>query len=125
LATTVYSTEDIVLSNGIEVTLRPLPVKHLKKTLAKFGEYTKAISEAVEKNEAAGFDPDGTKLIDNLLACSTLALAGLKVEVPAEELEDVLDLETMYKILQVCADINLKDASANFQNQVQEVVGQN
>lgn len=115
MATSVYSTEEIQLSDGTTVILRPLPVKYLRLVLKKFGEYTKGITKAIEQEKGEDFDPDGLKLIDNLLECSKIALNAFKVEIA--EPEEVLDIETIYKILYVTADINLKDAGANLQQQ--------
>jgi hypothetical protein len=126
LATSVYTTEDIVLSDGTELTLRPLPVKYLKRVLAKFGEYTKKISKAMDDGTADTFDPDGLKLIDNLTECCKIAFEAYKVEIV--DIDEVLDMETIYKVLQVGADINLKEQTANLVNQAQAAVaaaGQN
>lgn len=116
MATSVYNTVDIKLADGTEVELRPLPVKHLRKVLSRFGEYTKSLADAVEAGTAEDFDSDGLKMLDTVLECSVLALSGYGVSL--EDPEEVLDIETMYKILDVGADIDLKRAEDSLKNQL-------
>jgi hypothetical protein len=121
VATSVTETVDVELIDGTKITLRPLPVKALRKVFTKFGEYTSEAQAAAEKaqedNTVPDFDPNGTVLLDNLIECATLALEGYKVTL--EDPEDVLDIETIYKILKVGADIDLKSA----QNLQREALG--
>jgi hypothetical protein len=115
VATSVTETVDVELIDGTKITLRPLPVKALRKVFTKFGEYTSEAQAAAEKaqedNTVPDFDPNGTVLLDNLIECAT--------KVTLEDPEDVLDIETIYKILKVGADIDLKSA----QNLQREALG--
>jgi hypothetical protein len=120
LPTQVYETVDILVGET-DVTLRPLPVKHLKKVLQQFGKYTKEVQKAVESDTANEFDPDGIKFIDNLVACTKLSLDGLGVSLDGE-VDEIVDMDTMYTILEVCADINLRDTTKKLQEEAMSLV---
>lgn len=111
MATTVYTTEDIKLQDDTQVTLKPLPIKPLRRFMKeweKFGEV---------KDEDQGFDI--------FVACCAVALEKeLKKKEKVENtfnddneltdeykdyLEDVLDIDTIYKVLDVCGGLKLND----------------
>ena len=113
MATTVYSEEVISLQDGAEVTLRPLPIGRLRRFMAAWEKFKDV------KSDAEGFDV--------FLNCAGIAMeADFKgkfdaLKAPANDegeflseeyktyLEDVLDLDTIYKILEVCGGLKLND----------------
>lgn len=113
MATRVYKEQDITLQDGVEVTLRPLPIARLRRFMNAWNEFSKA------EDEDAGF----TVFIN----CAGIALEEnftdkFEVKASAQEqkkgnflgpdyrdyLENVLELDTIYKILEVCGGIILQ-----------------
>lgn len=115
MATQVYTKEDIVLQDGIEVTLKPLPIGRLRR----FMEAWEKISEL----------PDGDDGFDVFINCAGIALEdnfkgkfdALKASADEKEkgeflseeyktyLLDTLDLDTIYRVLDVAGSIKLND----------------
>lgn len=116
MATKVYTEEVISLQDDTEVTLRPSPIGRLRRLMTEF-----------KKMQELGEDEDSFAIFVN---CSGIALEGElgqkferteadqsikdeKGEVlsPAYKkyLENTLDMETMYKVLEVCAGMKLND----------------
>jgi hypothetical protein len=95
LATTVYDTEEIVLQNGTKVTLKPLTIKQLRKFMLVVNK----LSETGTEEESL------TTLIE---ACA-IALEKQLPEVTLDELEDILDVPTINRILEVCGGIKMDD----------------
>lgn len=115
MADRVYNEEDIVLQDGKEVTLRPLPISRLRRFMDAWKEIANT-----------GEDDDG---FDVFINCSGIALESnfkgdfdsLKADADAkskgeflspeykEYLEEALDLETIYKVIEVCGGIKLND----------------
>lgn len=113
MATKVYNEETLTLQDDTEVTVRPLPIGRLRrfmKAWEKIGEV---------KNDTEGFDV--------FLNCAGIAIehefkgrfdslkapASQEDEFLSEEyksyLEDVLDLDTIYKVLEVAGGLKLND----------------
>lgn len=115
MATQVYKQETIVLQDGKEVDLRPLPIGRLRRFMDAWQEFAKA------ENDGDGFDVfvncAGIALeanfkgnFDSLKASKTEQEEGKFLsEEYREYLEEVLDLETIYKVLDVCGGIKLND----------------
>lgn len=97
MATTVYDVEQIQLQNGATVNLKPLTIKELRKFMA-------AISKTAEVTTE---DETLTILID---ACA-VALEKQLPELVADRdaFEDVLDVPTINRILEVCGGIKMDD----------------
>ena len=112
MATTVYNQETIALQDGTEVTLKPLPIGRLRRFMKAWEKFTEV------KTDEDGFDV--------LLNCAGIAVeADFKgkfdaLKAPADSgeflseeyksyLEDVLDLDTIYKVLEVCGGLKLND----------------
>jgi hypothetical protein len=111
LATKVYSSETIELQDGREVTLKPLAIGRLRKFMAAWQEFAN-----IEKEEDA---------FNIYVNCCGIALSKeLSDDFPVTEgekeedvlndsyreyLEDVLDMDTIYKILDVCGGLKLND----------------
>ena len=97
MATTVYDVEEIQLQNGSTVKLKPLTIKELR-------EFMKVIQRT---QEVTSEDETLNILIE---ACAV----ALKKQLPdlvkdREAFEDVLDVPTMNRILEVCGGIKLDD----------------
>ena len=97
MATTVYDVEEIQLQNGVNVKLKPLTIKELRKFMAAIAKTAEVTTE----------DETLTILID---ACAV----ALEKQLPElvknrDELEDVLDVPTINRILEVCGGIKMDD----------------
>lgn len=115
MATRVYSVEIIELQDGTEVTLKPLAIGRLRR----FMEAWSKASDLPEGDDGFGIFIDccGIALEENYkgkfesLRASKEELA--EGEVLSAEyrqyLEDTLDLDTIYKILEVSGGIKLND----------------
>lgn len=115
MANYVFRPVDITLQDGKEITLKPLPLARLRRFMDAWGWFAKA------EDDNDGFDV--------FINCAGIALeANFKGEfdtlksTPAEQeegqflseeykshLEEVLDLDTIYKILEVTGGIKLND----------------
>ena len=109
IARTVYDSEDITLQDGREVTLVPLAIGRLRRFMKAWGEFANIEKEddafdiyinccgvALEKSVESDFS--ATKDADNVIPDDY-----------REYLEDVLDMDTIYKILEVCGGLKLND----------------
>jgi hypothetical protein len=94
MATKVYEIEKVVLMDGTVVELRPLKIKHLRE----FMEYFNVIKYS--KNDE-----------DSIRILSHCALISLQSQYPLisniDELEDSVDLPTVYRILKIAAGISI------------------
>jgi hypothetical protein len=94
MATKVYEIEKVVLMDGTVVELRPLKIKHLRE----FMEYFNVIKYS--KNDE-----------DSIRILSHCALISLQSQYPLisniDELEDSVDLPTVYRILNIAAGISI------------------
>jgi hypothetical protein len=95
VAKTVYDVVEIELQDGSVVVLRPLNIKSLRKFMDIIGE----MQGLTDETEAMA------KMVD---ACA-LALQKQLPELAADhdQLEEVLDLPTIWKILEVAGGIKL------------------
>ncbi len=111
----VYKTEEITLQDGTEVTLKPLPIGRLRRFMAAWEKITNL--------------PDGDDGYDVFINCCGIALEenykgkfdflkADKEETEAGEflskdykeyLLDTLELDSIYKILEVAGGIKLND----------------
>lgn len=112
-----YDKVPLLLSDGTEVVLKPLVISRLKRFMKAFGEM-----KDLEKDDETGS-------FDIFVSCAGIALEGelkeqfengTKADPKNEEenhisteyreyLEETLDMETIYKVLEVCAGIKLND----------------
>lgn len=109
MATQVYETVEIELQDGSTVTIKPINIKNLRRLMATWNKTSEAKSE--------------DEFLDILLECTNIAFSQFNPDVTKEQLEELLDLQTMYKILEVAADIKLNDP--NLLREAQEAVGRN
>jgi phosphohistidine swiveling domain-containing protein len=97
LATTVYSVEEITLQNGATVKLKPLTIKELRKFMVVIQKTADVTTE----------DETLTILID---ACAVALEKQLPELVKDKDaFEDVLDVPTINRILEVCGGIKMDD----------------
>lgn len=94
MATKIYETGTIYLVDGTEVFLSPLKIKYLREFMDIFN----FVKES--KND--------DKAIENLSRCATVAMKQYYPLIKSvEELEDSVDLPTIYKILDIAAGIKI------------------
>jgi hypothetical protein len=100
MATQVYEVVEIELPDGTKLQLRPLKIKLLR-------EFMKTFSSGAS---AANID-DSDSSMDLLVDCVQIAMKQYnpKLAESKEDLEDVLDLPTIYKIIEVASGIKLND----------------
>lgn len=89
MATTVNEEKKVKLLDGQEIEIRPLKISLLRPFLKKF----QAIQDVAEDNE---------KSMNLLMECVQIAMQQFKPELAddAKALEDLLDLPTVYKIVE-------------------------
>ena len=100
MTTTVNEAKEISLFDGTTIQIRPLKISLLREFMKKFDQ----IAEVAEDND---------KSMDVLLDCVLIALKQYKPELATDKaaLEDLLDLPTVYKIVEEASGINLSDSS--------------
>jgi hypothetical protein len=101
MATNVYDTVTLELQDGTELELRPLPIKQMKKFMKELSNLGNAPEPAEGEEEKTGID----QIVDLTIIC----LEKNKGAKDIEDYEDVLDLPTAYKIIEICTGVNLAD----------------
>jgi hypothetical protein len=100
MATTVYEEQVLKLIDGTEITVRPLKISLLKPFMKKF----EGVAAVAEDNE---------KSVTLLLECVQIAMRQYKPEIADDikALEELLDLPTVYKIVEAASGIRLDGVS--------------
>lgn len=100
MATTVHEEETILLLDGTEIKIRPLKISLLRPFMKKF----EGLAKVAEDNE---------KSIGVLLDCVQIAMEQYKPELAKDgkALEEIVDLPTVYKIIESASGIQLGDSS--------------
>jgi hypothetical protein len=94
MATKVYTSKNIILLDGSELYITPLKIKYLRQFMEDFDQVKKAESDY--------------EAIYLILLCVLSMMKQFKPEITtAEELEDLVDLPTMYDILDIAAGIKM------------------
>ncbi len=109
MADAVYETREIKLQDGREVALRPLPIGRLRRFMAaweKFNDVEKEDEVLDIYINCCGISLE-SQLSDNFEA--TRDSDKVLTDEYREYLEDVLDISTIYEILDVCGGIKLND----------------
>lgn len=98
MATTVNETKTITLIDGTAIEVRPLKISLLRKFMTKFDEIAKVAD-------------DNDKSMTVLVECVQIAMQQYKPELAEklESLEELLDLPTVYKIVEEASGIKLGD----------------
>lgn len=131
MATTVYTVEDVTLQDGTDVTLKPLNIKNLRIFMAKIDEFTNANTEEDGLNVlldagALCLRKDRPEFWDEKKRTVIKKEDGTEESVPApgysEEFEEVMDMDTLYRVLEVCGGVKLNDP--NLLRAATEALGQ-
>lgn len=99
MANTVYEVVDIQLSNGEEISVRPLTIKNLKK-------FTKVIAK-LDDPEIKTEDDAMEVFIEAAMVCMEQFAPDLALD--KEKFEDVIEVPTLMKILEVAGGLKLND----------------
>jgi len=99
MATNINEEKEITLIDGTKFNIRPLKISLLKLFMKKFEE----VQEVSSDNE---------KSMTILIECVQIAMRQYKPELAddAEKLEDLLDLPTVYKIVEEASGVRLTDS---------------
>jgi len=96
MATKIYDTDIIELIDGTELYLTPLKIKYLREFMLKF-----------ENIKSVNNDEDA---INKLSECALIAMKQYYPLITSvDELEDAIDLPSIYKILNIAAGIKIDD----------------
>jgi hypothetical protein len=100
MATTTHETEQVTLIDGTKITVRPLKISLLRPFMKKF----EGVAKVAEDNE---------KSMTLLIECVQIAMEQYKPELAGDiqKLEDLLDLPTVYKIVEAASGINLSSVT--------------
>lgn len=100
MATTVVEQKELTLIDGTKISVRPLKVSLLRKFLKKFSEITEVAT-------------DNDKSMSVLMECVQIAMHQYKPELAEDiaKLEDLLDLPTVYRVVEAASGIVLDDAN--------------
>jgi hypothetical protein len=100
MATTTFEAEQLTLIDGTKITVRPLKISLLRPFMKKF----EGVAKVAEDNE---------KSMTLLVECVQIAMKQYKPELAEDinKLEDLLDLPTVYKIVEAASGINLSSVT--------------
>lgn len=99
MANTVYEVVEIQLSNGVDIQIRPLTIKNLKK-------FTKVIAK-LDSDEVKTEEDALDVFIEAGMVCMEQFSPELALD--REAFEDVLEVPTLMKILEVAGGLKLND----------------
>jgi hypothetical protein len=95
MPTQIYETANVKLLDGTELYITPLKIKYLREFMSRFDDIAKP-----NKNE---------ETIDILIDCTRIAMKQYyPIIKTADEVEDTMDIDTMYTVLEVGGGIKLK-----------------
>ena len=99
MATTVYDVLEIELSDGTSLELKPLPIKQLRK----FMEIINSMQEQENENQDAA--------MDIFVQAAMVCLESIKPELSKDKdkFEELIEVPTMMKILEVVGGLKLTD----------------
>ena len=102
MATTVNEEKEVVLMDGTKLKIRPLKISLLREFTKKF-----------EGIQAVASDNDKSMTI--LVECVQIAMKQYKPELADDikALEDLLDLPTVYRIVEEASGVRLTDSLIN------------
>lgn len=97
MATKIYDSVELELQDGTKVTVKPLSIKLLRKFM-----------DVMKKMDAQSSEEDN---LDVLVEASGIALARQLPDIAedTEKLEDLLDIPTMWKIIEIAGGIKMAD----------------
>jgi len=100
MSTTVQEEKEITLIDGTKIKIRPLKISLLRQFMKKF----EGLSEIQEDND---------KSMTLLIECVQIAMKQYKPELAEDlsKLEDLLDLPTVYQVVEAASGVNLSDTA--------------
>ena len=102
MATSVYEVVEVELLDGTKVTMKPLKISLLRDFMKEF-----------QKISDTAIAEDNIKSMDLLLSCAAIAMRQYDEKLADKaKLEDIIDLPTVYKVIEVAAGIKLNDPNA-------------
>lgn len=102
MATQVYEVIELELMDGSAITVRPLKISLLRDFMK---EFQKIGDEKISE--------DNIKSMNLLLDCAAIAMKQYNPDLADKaKLEEVIDLPTIYKIIEVASGIKLNDPNA-------------
>ena len=131
MATEVYKKKEITLQDGTDVLLRPLPIARLRRFMAAWEGMAKIDPEKGEDGFTVLVNCAGICLEDSFKGTFDEGTRARPDEVAQGEflspkykeyLEEVLDIETIYEVLEICGDLKLNDPK--LQEAIQATVSQ-
>jgi hypothetical protein len=100
MATTVHEGQELILMDGTKINVRPLKISLLRPFMKKF-------------EQVAGVAEDNEKSMTLLIECVQIAMEQYKPELAdTSKLEEILDLPTVYKVIEAASGVKLQDANA-------------
>lgn len=103
----VYETGHVYLIDGTEVKLEPLKIKFLKKFMEVF--------------DLIKFTTNDEQSITVLAECATVCMRQCYPLIQTrEQLEDLVDLNTIYKIIDICGGIKINPDKDNIDEQAKD-----
>lgn len=124
MATEVYTTEEIRLLDETEVELRPLPIAKLRKFMRMWSEHIQGVTKKIADNEDKELDEreftEADLTDEQFDTFIKMCALGLESQLKAEKtdkqfiayLEDVLDEQTIYKVLEMTGGLKLNGAGS-------------
>ena len=99
MATQIYEKTEITLLNGDKITMRPLKISLLREFMKKF-------------EDIANVANDNDKSMDVLMECVQIAMKQYSPSLAEskEELEDNLDLPSVYAVIEAASGIKFDDS---------------
>jgi hypothetical protein len=99
MATTVYNTKNIILQDGVEIELAPLKIKYLRQLMDIFDDVRNAKGDL--------------EAIIALSKCARVCMKQFRPEITEsqEMLEEYVDLQNIYDILDITAGIKINEQS--------------
>ncbi len=128
IATTVYNEETISLQDKTEVTLRPLAIGRLRRFMKVWEGFKTVDTEDEDASLNIFVQCAGIAIEDSFKEKFDKTWTGDSLtEEYLTYLEDVLDMDTIYKILDVCGGLKLNDPNltAAAARAAAEAVGKN
>jgi hypothetical protein len=102
MATSIYEVVEVELLDGSQISMKPLKISLLRDFMKEF-----------QKISDPKIAEDNIKSMDLLLNCAVIAMKQYNPELATkEQLEDIMDLPTVYKVIEVAAGIQLNDPNA-------------
>jgi hypothetical protein len=100
MTTTTHEEQILTLIDGTKVTVRPLKISLLRPFMKKF----EGVGAVADNNE---------KSMDILMECVQIAMKQYKPELSEDvsKLEEIVDLPTVYKIVEAASGVKLAEVS--------------